>query len=435
MKIYNEVTSRFNDKTGKWETISEDSFDYSGPLDYTMADPVGGGAALPANAHGIHDEEKIVETLKVTSGYFTNGDGTLEGKNTYTGSLADSNEKYYFNVCQTNPSSSQAETQFSVTFGNMKGSGSDAFGDTSSPAGLKSETQAIYKQFSNLLLDPTEASGGFKIATTGGGTVAKDIVDPSTTTTVDESIYVLVGKRNRFKDRINKKAWTLQFNGKSTKTSDTPSTLELKLTDDSAIKNSVSTPAGDRYNIVSGAAGAVVGNGIKDQKCYGWFYPDMGMMVFSAAELSASIKGPAGISVTTASFNDRQSTQAAATASGFTPNLHAKGPNPNNALKFVQCMTNVDGTNFRLRAEEDQTQINYFCRIKPADANFSNNPTFVSGSKNKVRNTDMIGNPTTFISGVGLYNAMGQLVAVARLSSPLKKNFSSEATIKVKLTY
>ena len=47
----------------------------------------------------------------------------------------------------------------------------------------------------------------------------------------------------------------------------------------------------------------------------------------------------------------------------------------------------------------------------------------------------MVGNPTTFISGVGLYNAMGQLVAVARLSSPLKKNFVSEATIKVKLTY
>jgi hypothetical protein len=33
MKIYNEITTVYNDDTGKWETISEDSYDYSGPLD------------------------------------------------------------------------------------------------------------------------------------------------------------------------------------------------------------------------------------------------------------------------------------------------------------------------------------------------------------------------------------------------------------------
>ena len=32
MKIYNEVVTRFNENTGKWETISEDSFEYGGPL-------------------------------------------------------------------------------------------------------------------------------------------------------------------------------------------------------------------------------------------------------------------------------------------------------------------------------------------------------------------------------------------------------------------
>ena len=36
---------------------------------------------------------------------------------------------------------------------------------------------------------------------------------------------------------------------------------------------------------------------------------------------------------------------------------------------------------------------------------------------------------------LGLYNSSGQLLAIAKLSSPLKKNFASEATIKVKLTY
>ena len=47
----------------------------------------------------------------------------------------------------------------------------------------------------------------------------------------------------------------------------------------------------------------------------------------------------------------------------------------------------------------------------------------------------MRGNTQTFITSVQLYNAAGDMVAVGNLSSPLKKNFSSEATIKVKLTY
>ena len=42
---------------------------------------------------------------------------------------------------------------------------------------------------------------------------------------------------------------------------------------------------------------------------------------------------------------------------------------------------------------------------------------------------------STFITSVQLYNQNGDIVAVGNLSKPLKKNFSSEATIKVKLTY
>ena len=422
MKIYNEITTIFNDITGKWETISEDSYEYNGSV-ALMAE----GASLPANAHALSDDEKIVETLKVTAGYFTNGDGTLEGVNIHTGSLADSNKEYYFNATQAVPTSAAAETQFSVTFGHYAGSGSDSMGDTANLAGLKSETQAIYKQFSNLLLDPAEAKNGFIISS------------PSTDSAVasgkDEYIYVLIGKRNRFKDRMNKKAWTLQLSGSTgTATAGAPM---LQLTDDSADRAPTTTPAGDRYNIVSGSAGLV--KIPSTERTFGHFYPDMGIMLFSGAELSASIpgkEGASGISDTIATWNDSTNNAEYLKTQGFAPNLSHEHPNAQNALKFLTCMQNVGtDTNFRLRSEEDQTQINYFCRIKPKEANFSNNPTFVSGSKNKIRNTDMIGNPQTFISGIGLYNAMGQLVAVARLSSPLKKNFASEATIKVKLTY
>ena len=92
-------------------------------------------------------------------------------------------------------------------------------------------------------------------------------------------------------------------------------------------------------------------------------------------------------------------------------------------------------TTLRLRSEEDQTQENYFCRVKASKYNYSNNPTFTSGSNNTIRNKDMRSNPTTFITGIELYNSFGQVVAVAKLSSPVKKNFASETTVKVKLTY
>ena len=89
----------------------------------------------------------------------------------------------------------------------------------------------------------------------------------------------------------------------------------------------------------------------------------------------------------------------------------------------------------KFRDEEDQVSAQYFCRVRSGQMNFSNNPTFVSGSLNELRQKTMKGNPNTFITSVQLYNDAGEMVAVGNLSTPLKKNFSSEATIKVKLTY
>ena len=47
----------------------------------------------------------------------------------------------------------------------------------------------------------------------------------------------------------------------------------------------------------------------------------------------------------------------------------------------------------------------------------------------------MKGNPTVFVTGVELYGGNGDMVATGKLSTPLKKNFSTETTIKAKLTF
>tara|TARA_Y100001973_G_C5206398_1_gene341793 strand:- start:2788 stop:3960 length:1173 start_codon:yes stop_codon:yes gene_type:complete len=389
--------------------------------------------ALPANASAINTADTISDTIKTTAGYFTNGDGTIGGTDIHTGSLADSNEKYYFNVTQIHPDSSSAETQFSVTFGHYFGSGSDTIGDSSTnPNTLNGETQAVYQQLASLLMEETEVSGGFKIAAAGSSLPVGISAGEK-----DEYVYALIGKRSKFKDRMNKKSWTLTLSGSSSAGSG--STI-LTLTDDSATQAPTATPGGPRHSIVSGALGSVVVEA--SNTTYGWFYPEMGIMLFSGAQLSASIPGQTGTQLTAAAQFHRGATDesnahyaAHNSSSGFAPNI-ANTANAKNALRFVNCMKSMNSnTSLRLRSEEDQTQENYFCRIKADEYNFSANPTFVSGSKNKLRNLDMHGNPQTFITGVGLYNSAGQLLAIAKLSSPLKKNFASEATIKVKLTY
>ena len=396
--------------------------------------------ALPANSSPINTSDTISDTIKTTAGYFTDGDGTLSGDNIYTGSLADSNELYYFNVNQAHPLSSSAEVQFSVTFGHVDGSGSNTYGDSSNnPNTLRGETEAIYSQLTSLLLEETEVSGGFKISAHQGGTGAAG-------SSRDKYVYALIGKRSKFKDRMNKKSWTLVLSGSLT---DGTGADKLSLTDDSQQVASVATPGGPRHNIISGTLGspaAAHSTGYLS-KTYGWFYPEMGIMLFSGVELSASIPGcqkaDGGTEQVTGSFlqaaagseADAAGVALVATASGFSANTWSRG-NAGNAIRLLNCMRNMgSSTTLRLRSEEDQTQENYFCRINATAYNFSANPTFVSGSKNKIRNTDMWGNPQTFITGVGLYNSAGQLLAIAKLSSPLKKNFASEATIKVKLTY
>jgi hypothetical protein len=47
----------------------------------------------------------------------------------------------------------------------------------------------------------------------------------------------------------------------------------------------------------------------------------------------------------------------------------------------------------------------------------------------------LINNPQTFITTVGMYNDNNELLAVAKLSRPLVKDFTKEALIRIKLDY
>jgi hypothetical protein len=385
--------------------------------------------------------EALTTQVKVTKGYFTGDAGLLEGNNIYTGSLGTSNQDYYFNVTNTHPLSSSVATQFAVTYGDRRGSGSLCI-DADGKQTLKSATQAIYQQFATLVLPEQEVSGGFHISNQGGA-------GQLSAGTADDFIYVLVGARARFKDELDYGNWTLKLSG-SLSTSSGSGILHL--TDDSkdatvSAKNSI---FGRKFNIISGSSGVASGSTTQAaaHRTFGFYYPEAGFMIFSGAELSASIPGvgsgsfPAqdGATVfnTTASFDSNAGVSNVlsnySSSHGFTPNLDNKG-NPKNALKFVQCMRNIGSADQRFRSAQIQNKKSYFLTVPPGSCNFSTNPTFVSGSTSKLRHKSMYGNPNVFITTVGLHRADGRLVAVAKLSTPIIKNFGTQATIKVNLTY
>jgi hypothetical protein len=83
------------------------------------------------------------------------------------------------------------------------------------------------------------------------------------------------------------------------------------------------------------------------------------------------------------------------------------------------------------------TEINsqiYFCRVPHNKFNYSSNPTYLTGSKIRVKNVAS-DNPVTYITTIGLYAPDNELLAVAKLSEPLKKDPTNEMTLRVRLDY
>lgn len=372
---------------------------------------IAGGNIILDSTEGM---DKISQTEKVTSPYHSDGSSLLLATNIVTSSnLTSTNESYFFGIAN---SSTAATEEWNIAFGDTEGHGALVEADT------KSETEAIYKQYAGLLLAPTEVTGGFFIsspASSGALSSGKD-----------KEIFVLSARRSNMKDRINKGTWTVVLSGSGA--NGAAGSGPLSLTDDSANDSPTATPVGDRYNIVSGAAGTIVSE--STARNFGFFYPDMGILVFSAAELSASIPSHTAAANKNKPVQFGPATDATAVSqSGFTTSV-SQSANQNTALRFLNCLK-PNGAKLDFRDEEDQVSAQYFCRVRSGQMNFSNNPTFVSGSLNELRQKTMRSNPTTFITSVQLYNDAGEMVAVGNLSTPLKKNFQSEATIKVKLTY
>jgi len=111
----------------------------------------------------------------------------------------------------------------------------------------------------------------------------------------------------------------------------------------------------------------------------------------------------------------------------------------NTALTGTEISAACNG--FRARVNNLQfnntTELNstiYFCRAGTSDFNYSANPSYLTGSKIRVKNEEA-DTPISFVTGIGLYSADNELLAVAKLSEPLKKDPTNELTLRVRLDY
>jgi hypothetical protein len=108
-----------------------------------------------------------------------------------------------------------------------------------------------------------------------------------------------------------------------------------------------------------------------------------------------------------------------------------------NAWKLFTSISGALTQNYTVQARNEEVinSTHYFVRVKNGEYNFSNNPSFTTGSVGEFSQVTFIGDPKTYITTVGMYNDSQELLAVAKLSKPIQKSFQNEALIKIKLDF
>ena len=337
----------------------------------------------------------------VTAGLFSDNIASLT--TFFTGSQTVSQKRYYADVFHKDPDTAGSAVQFAVAYGNAVGSGSSALGTQND-----SPSRAVYSQYRQLLLNPGDSR--FTIGT-GVST---------------DSIYIINFKRNRLRERLDAGNFELPLRHISssrplnaTGSVNVSSSVVHTLIDDSSLASPTIGDSGQIYNIVSGSINDGVFNPTSPVY-YGLAYPDHGVLVLDGTVLDNSAAGQLNFQTNTGSNSEGNNHYALFHSISGSSEL--TGPTG-------------DAYGFLARNSEQITSTHYFVRVKNAEYNFSNNPSFTTGSNGEFAQTTFVNDPKVYITTVGLYNDNRELLAVAKLSKPLLKSFSREALIRVKLDF
>ena len=329
-------------------------------------------------------EDFVVSSDSITSTLWSTGNPNLNNFYTSSTQAVGSSGNYYLSIYQVDSALSSAETQFDIAYANSLGSGSELY---NSIVPGNSYTKTIYGQYRSLILEDENSSFIF-----GKG---NNFLTGS-------DFWVLSMERARYKQSLFPGSLNLTLSG---------SGGIINLTDDS-LDNPVSVFLGSTrvYQLISGSngtAGSLSGSGyVSNSGSYGLVFPDLGTIILNPFAISQSIK--------------------------VSPSRSYNSDGNNNAKLYNAISL---GASFGLNSEETITSDYVFVRARNSEFNYSENPSFISGSTGEVIYDSFINSPQVYLTTVGMYNDSNDLLAVAKMSRPLLKDFTKEALVRVKLDF
>jgi len=340
----------------------------------------------------------VVSTDAISSTLWSNNTPTLTAVFTSSAQVGGATGDFYTNIFDAATTQS---VQFAIAYGNSKGSGSLVY--NTAVDGL-SPTSTIYGQWQDLVIGDENTNFTFGAITSS-------------------EFYALTFERARYKDALflGSLSLTLSSSGGA-----------ITLTDNSNYVTAVQfTEAGRVFQLITGSTGVrasittprnTADGYSANSGSYGWLLPDIGTILLNPLALGApAVSG--GIAFTYS---------GSATGSS-TPNA---SPNQSLFVSLSSSLANLGSSaDFALNSQESITSDFIFVRPRSSEYNYSENPSFISGSTGEVLYPSFINNPQTYITTIGLYNDTNQLLAVAKLSRPLPKDFTKEALIRVKLDF
>tara|TARA_A100001515_G_scaffold118718_1_gene101113 strand:- start:1522 stop:2598 length:1077 start_codon:yes stop_codon:yes gene_type:complete len=301
--------------------------------------------------------------------------------------------------------SSSANHLFDVTFGYANDS--DLSASTNSQNAKKIN---IYNQMAQVLMGHDE-SGSIRQFDRDGNIVGGG-------TKLKETVFFNFS-RLIVKDEIKKGSFSLKLN-LSGATSAPENDIEFKDFDATANSNYfTNSPAGE-YGILY--TSSVSGERSEDEG-FGLIFYQAGVCVLTASVFSSSF----------VSTTDDQDVPF-----GSQTNANDKGWLAVATGSDIDAFADGVRNRFYNVSFNNTTELNssiYFCRVNHNDFNYSSNPTYVD-TDSQIRVKNQSGDqPVSYITTVGLYSADNELLAVAKLSEPLKKTPSEELTLRVRLDY
>ena len=329
-------------------------------------------------------DDFVVSSDSITSTLWSTDTYQLTEFITSSIQTAASSGKFYLSVFQTSSTDVNARVQFDIAYGDSTGSGSLDY--NIAVPGITPST-SIYGQYRALVLEDENAEFTF-------GTENNVLTS--------ENFWVLSIERSRYKESIFPGSLNLILSGSDGR--------QIQLTDNSRDTLVNSFIGSTRViQIVSGSNGSSYNQDgyVSNSSSYGLLFPELGTILLNPSAISQSIGVDADRTL-------------------FLPD------GTNNAILYNSI---VRGSSFTLNSQETITSDYIFVRSRNSEFNYTQNPTFISGTNGEVIYSNFINNPQTYITTVGLYNDSNELLAIAKLSRPLIKDFTKESLVRVKLDF